>query len=142
MYQAINAGRIQHPNRASPVRALVLFGPPGSGKGTQAKLLVQCLGIPHISTGDMLREHIQPATQLGQEIRRTMHAGALVADEMVNAHGGGAAGQAGLRSRLYPGWISADAAAGEELCRWLNGGRDRRVGNSPASGLQYNYYAV
>src|SRR3954451_14997705 len=68
-----------------PVRALVLFGPPGSGKGTQAKLLVQCLGIPHISTGDMLREHIQSGDTLGREISRMMHTGALVADEKVNA---------------------------------------------------------
>src|SRR5229473_1833118 len=68
-----------------PARALVLFGPPGSGKGTQAKLLMQCLGIPQISTGDMLREHIQAGDTLGQEISDLMHAGALVADEKVNA---------------------------------------------------------
>ena len=55
-------------NQGSPVRALVLFGPPGSGKGTQAKLLMQCLGIPQISTGDMLREHIQKGDSLGREI--------------------------------------------------------------------------
>ena len=72
-------------NRASPVSALVLFGLPGSGKGTQAKLLVQCLGIPHISTGDMLREHIQSGDTLGREISGTMQSGALVADEKVNA---------------------------------------------------------
>jgi len=64
---------------------LVLFGPPGSGKGTQAKLLMQCLGIPQISTGDMLREHIQAGDPLGQEISGVMHTGALVADEKVNA---------------------------------------------------------
>jgi len=64
---------------------LVLFGPPGSGKGTQAKLLMQCLGIPQISTGDMLREHIQAGDPLGQEISGVMQTGALVADEQVNA---------------------------------------------------------
>jgi len=72
---------IQHPS----AQALVLFGPPGSGKGTQAKLLMQCLGIPQISTGDMLREHIQSGDPLGQEISGVMHTGALVADEKVNA---------------------------------------------------------
>ena len=72
----------QHPSAA---QALVLFGPPGSGKGTQAKLLMQCLGIPQISTGDMLREHIQAGDPLGQEISGVMHTGALVADEKVNA---------------------------------------------------------
>ena len=66
-------------------RALVLFGPPGSGKGTQAKLLVQCLGIPQISTGDMLREHIQAGDAMGLEVSGIMRSGALVADEKVNA---------------------------------------------------------
>ena len=45
--------------------ALVLFGSPGSGKGTQAKLLSQALGIPQISTGDMLREHIRKGNAVG-----------------------------------------------------------------------------
>src|SRR5256885_14213236 len=71
--------------RREPIQALVLFGPPGSGKGTQAKLLMQCLGIPQISTGDMLREHIQAGDPLRQEISGVMHTGALVADEKVNA---------------------------------------------------------
>jgi len=78
----------QHPTsnvQPSYVQALVLFGPPGSGKGTQAKLLMQCLGIPQISTGDMLREHIEAGDPLGQEISGVMHTGALVADEKVNA---------------------------------------------------------
>src|SRR5258705_4393977 len=73
---------MQHPSQP---RALVLFGPPGSGKGTQAKLLMQCLGIPQISTGDMLREHIRAGDTLGREISDRMHSGVLVADEQVNA---------------------------------------------------------
>src|SRR5260370_41205480 len=68
-----------------PVQALVLFGPPGSGKGTQAKLLVQCLGILQISTGDMLREHIQAGDSMGIDVRGVMRTGGLVADEKVNA---------------------------------------------------------
>lgn len=65
-------------------KAIVLFGSPGSGKGTQAKLLKQCMSIPHISTGDMLREHIEVGDTLGQEVRSVMQAGMLVSDELVN----------------------------------------------------------
>ena len=64
--------------------ALILFGPPGSGKGTQAKLLAKCLEAPHISTGDMLREHIQAGDALGREVDAVMHAGLLVPDDLVN----------------------------------------------------------
>jgi adenylate kinase len=65
------------------VKAIVLFGSPGSGKGTQAKMLTQCLGIPHISTGDMLRDRIrQGDAALG--VAATMQSGALVSDEVVN----------------------------------------------------------
>ncbi len=71
--------------KGQPFQALVLFGPPGSGKGTQAKLLMQCLKIPQISTGDMLRGHIQAGNSLGQEVSEIMRAGALVADDKVNA---------------------------------------------------------
>jgi len=71
---------------ASPIKAIVLFGSPGSGKGTQAKLLSTCLKIPHISTGDMLRERTGRGSgnSIGTAVVATMHAGSLVADEMVN----------------------------------------------------------
>jgi adenylate kinase len=72
------------PEANGRVRALILFGPPGSGKGTQAKLLKECLGIPHISTGDMLRERMQAGDDLGLVIKRLIGAGELVTDEMVN----------------------------------------------------------
>jgi len=65
-------------------RALVLFGSPGSGKGTQAKLLSACLKIPHISTGDMLRERAHKGNSIGTAVVATMHTGALVADEVVD----------------------------------------------------------
>lgn len=64
--------------------ALILFGPPGSGKGTQAKLLQSCLHVPHISTGDMLRGHIQAGDALGREVVAGMQAGMLVPDDFVN----------------------------------------------------------
>ena len=49
---------------------LILFGAPGSGKGTQAKLLKQSLGLPHISTGDMLRERVARRDELGLKVER------------------------------------------------------------------------
>ena len=65
--------------------ALVLFGSPGSGKGTQSKLLMERLGIPQISTGDMLRDHIRRGDEVGKAISGLMSAGLLVPDELVNA---------------------------------------------------------
>jgi adenylate kinase len=64
--------------------ALILFGSPGSGKGTQSKYLVEWLGIPQISTGDMLREHIRQRDAIGIAIQERMAAGSLVSDELVN----------------------------------------------------------
>ena len=63
---------------------LILFGAPGSGKGTQAKLLKQSLGVAHISTGDMLRERVASGDQLGREVESLMKEGRLVPDETVN----------------------------------------------------------
>jgi adenylate kinase len=62
---------------------LIFLGPPGSGKGTQAKLLAQRLGIPAISTGDMLREAVRAGTPLGRRARAIMEAGELVPDDVV-----------------------------------------------------------
>jgi adenylate kinase len=63
---------------------LILFGPPGSGKGTQAKLLRDRLQMAHISTGDMLRERVASADELGKAVAGIMQSGALVPDELVN----------------------------------------------------------
>jgi adenylate kinase len=63
---------------------LILFGAPGSGKGTQAKLLKQSLGLPHISTGDMLRERVERKDGLGLQVAGILQAGGLVPDETVN----------------------------------------------------------
>ncbi len=65
-------------------KALILFGPPGSGKGTQAKMLRETLGVPHISTGDMLRDRIAMGDPLGRQAQGLMQAGRLVPDEAVN----------------------------------------------------------
>ena len=62
---------------------MILVGPPGAGKGTQAARLVDRYGIPHISTGDMLRAAVRAGTPLGREAERYMNSGALVPDSVV-----------------------------------------------------------
>ena len=62
---------------------LVLLGPPGSGKGTQAKELAKLYGVPHLSTGDMLREHVSKGTPLGLKAKPIMERGELVPDSLV-----------------------------------------------------------
>jgi adenylate kinase len=69
---------------AGAPRAIILFGPPGSGKGTQAKLLKESLAVPHISTGDMLRDRIASGDPLGIQVAGLMQSGRLVPDEAVN----------------------------------------------------------
>jgi len=101
------------------VKAIVLFGSPGSGKGTQARMLTQCLGVPHISTGDMLRDRIRQGSEVGTKVAARMQSGALVRDELVNRM---------VQERLS----QPDAAGGfvldgyprtlpqaEHLCKWL-----------------------
>lgn len=62
---------------------VVLLGAPGTGKGTQAVVIAKKYGWPHISTGDMLREHVANATSLGKKAKEYMDAGALVPDDLV-----------------------------------------------------------
>lgn len=62
---------------------LILFGPPGVGKGTQAKLLAEELSIPHVSTGDMLRASAAAGTDLGKRAKAIMDAGQLVPDDVM-----------------------------------------------------------
>lgn len=63
---------------------LLLFGPPGSGKGTQARLISQWLGIPSVSTGDLLRAEVASGSQLGHELEALLSNGQYVPDSLVN----------------------------------------------------------
>lgn len=78
---------------------IVLMGPPGAGKGTQAVVIAEKLGIPHISTGDIFRANVTAGTALGVEAKRFMDAGEYVPDSVTNAM---------VRDRL----AQADAAQG------------------------------
>src|SRR5215210_2217395 len=61
---------------------MILVGPPGAGKGTQAARLVDSFGIPHISSGDMFRAEVKQGTELGKELDRHMKTGGLVPDDV------------------------------------------------------------
>jgi adenylate kinase len=62
---------------------VVIFGPPGSGKGTQAALVAKRIGVPHVATGDILRAETAKGTPLGREVEPIMRAGHLVPDDLV-----------------------------------------------------------
>jgi adenylate kinase len=65
--------------------AIIMLGPPGAGKGTQARMMSEALDFPHISTGDILREAQRNQTELGRKAKAYMESGALVPDELVDA---------------------------------------------------------
>lgn len=66
-------------------RRILFLGPPGAGKGTQAQMLARALGVPHISTGEMLRDAIAAQSDLGKQVESIVASGALVSDDLVLA---------------------------------------------------------
>jgi adenylate kinase len=64
-------------------RAVIFLGPPGAGKGTQARQIAESYGVPHLSTGDMFREHVSRGTPLGARAKPIMERGELVPDDLV-----------------------------------------------------------
>src|SRR5271165_433580 len=70
------------------VGPIIVMGPPGAGKGTQAKLISSAYGIPQISTGDLLRENVARRTELGLMVKRVLEGGVLVSANLFVAWGG------------------------------------------------------
>jgi adenylate kinase len=107
--------------------AIVLFGSPGSGKGTQAKMLTHCLGVPHISTGDMLRDRIKEGDGLPTKVAETMHSGALVCDDVINAMVAERLSQPdAVKGFILDGYPRTLAQA-ETLISWLSARKIREV---------------
>jgi adenylate kinase len=107
--------------------AIVMFGSPGSGKGTQAKMLNQCLRIPHISTGDMLRERIQQDGEGVLKFAATMHSGALVDDALVNRMVERRLAEPDAAKGFILDGYPRTIAQAKHLCEWLDGRGIREV---------------
>ena len=95
-------------------RRILFLGPPGAGKGTQAEMLARAVGVPHVSTGEMLRDAIAAGSELGRQVEAVVASGALVSDDLVLAL---------VRERL-----SRDDAA----CGYLLDGYPRNVSQAVA----------
>ena len=91
---------------------LILLGPPGAGKGTQAQRLVKNLSIPQLSTGEMLRAAVAAGTPIGLKAKAVMESGALVSDDIVVGIINDRIERTGREARLHPRRISAHARAG------------------------------
>jgi adenylate kinase len=102
------------------VKAIVLFGSPGSGKGTQARMLTQCLGIPHISTGDMLRDRIRRGADIDPDAVARMQSGGLVSDEVVDRMVKGRLSEPDAANGFVLDGYPRTLAQAEHFCGWLD----------------------
>ena len=94
------------------VGPVVLLGPPGAGKGTQAKRIMERYSIPQISTGDILRYNVAQGTELGMAAKAVMARGELVSDDLVCEMVRHRLQPAGLQTGLHSGRFSADCGPG------------------------------
>ena len=98
-------------------RAVIFLGPPGAGKGTQARQIAESYGVPHLSTGDMFREHVSRGTPLGLRAKPIMERGDLVPDDLVLSMVEERISRPGLRGWIRTRRVSAHAAAGGKAGR-------------------------
>jgi adenylate kinase len=91
---------------------LLILGPPGAGKGTQAARIAEHFGIPAISTGDIFRANIKNETELGLQVKSILASGGFVSDEVTNAIVADRLGAGRLRAGLPARRLPAHAAAG------------------------------
>jgi adenylate kinase len=85
---------------------VILFGPPGSGKGTQGKMIAEEIGIPHIATGDIMRQAISDGTELGLKVKEFVGKGLLVPDEIVIQIIEERLKKRRYKKRVYIRWVS------------------------------------
>jgi adenylate kinase len=103
---------------------VVFLGPPGSGKGTQAKLLAERLGVPAISTGDILRAAVREKTPLGLQAQAVMEKGELVSDDLIVALIRERIARPDARGGFLLDGFPRTVAQGEALDRMLSGNGD------------------
>ncbi|HZO81975.1 MAG TPA: adenylate kinase [Candidatus Binataceae bacterium] len=106
---------------------LVLLGPPGAGKGTQARMLEKRLGVPQVASGDLLRAAVRNRTALGQEAKRYMDKGALVPDELVFKLIGERLGQPDAAGGVILDGFPRTVAQAETLAAMLQGKGGQRL---------------
>lgn len=104
---------------------MVLLGPPGAGKGTQAALICKHLGIPHISTGDMFRQAIKEGTELGRQAEKYLQSGGLVPDDVTIGLIQERLSQSDCRQGFLLDGFPRTVAQAEALDAWLAGRKEK-----------------
>ena len=113
-------------NRAAAPVNVVLIGPPGCGKGTQAVRLAERYQVPHISTGEILRSAVRAGTELGRQVADTLTKGSLVSDELMDDLVRARLAEPDTSARLRARWVPSHGGAGTVARRPARPGRDAR----------------